>query len=129
VVEAQMTTALWCVLAAGILPYLATSIAKAGGERYDNRDPRLWLDRQQGFRRRADNAQRNGFEAFPFFAAAVIVAHLVGASQERIDALALIIIAARAVYTLCYLADWHWARSVTWLIGWVATVAIFVTGA
>ena len=70
----QMTIALWCVLVAGILPYVATSIAKAGAERYDNRDPRAWLDRQEGFRRRADNAQRNSFEAFPFFAAAVIVA-------------------------------------------------------
>jgi uncharacterized MAPEG superfamily protein len=125
----QMTTALWCVLAAGILPYVATTIAKAGGERYNNRDPRLWLERQQGFRRRADNAQRNGFEAFPFFAAAVIVAHLVGAAQERVDALAVIFVASRAAYTVCYVADWHWARSIAWLVGWVATVAIFVTGA
>jgi uncharacterized MAPEG superfamily protein len=125
----QMTTALWCVLAAGVLPYVATSIAKAGGERYDNRDPRLWLERQQGFRRRADNAQRNGFEAFPFFAAAVIVAQMIGAPQERIDVLAVIFIVARSVYTICYVADWHGARSIAWLIGWVATVTIFVTGA
>jgi uncharacterized MAPEG superfamily protein len=125
----QMTTALWCVLAAGILPYMATTVAKAGGERYDNRDPRLWLDAQQGFRRRADNAQRNGFEAFPFFAAAVFVAQLTGAAQERVDALAVIFIVARIIYTACYVANWHWARSLAWLIGWVATVTIFVTGA
>jgi len=125
----QMTTALWCVLASGLLPYVATTIAKAGGERYDNRDPRAWLDRQQGFRRRADFAQRNGFEAFPLFAAAVIVAHLLGAEQERIDALALIFVAARVLYTACYLADWDRARSVAWLVGFVATIAIFVTAA
>ena len=124
----QMTTALWCVLAAGILPYVATSVAKAGGTGYDNRDPRQWLGRQEGFRRRADSAQRNGFEAFPFFAAAVIVAQSIGASQERVDALAVIFIVARVVYTVCYVADWHGARSIAWLIGWVATVAIFVTG-
>jgi uncharacterized MAPEG superfamily protein len=124
-----MTTALWCVLAAALLPYVATSIAKAGGERYNNRDPRRWLEQQQGFRRRADNAQRNGFEAFPFFAAAVLVAHLVGAPQERVDVLALIFIAARVAYTVCYVADWHGARSIAWLLGWVATVALFVTGA
>jgi uncharacterized MAPEG superfamily protein len=125
----QMTTALWCVLVAGILPYLATTVAKAGGERYDNRDPRAWLDKQEGFRRRADNAQRNGFEAFPFFAVAVIVAQLVGAPQERVDALAVIFIAARAVYTICYVVDLHWARSLAWLVGWVCTVTLFVTGA
>jgi len=27
--------------------YLATTIAKAGGERYDNRDPRSWLERRK----------------------------------------------------------------------------------
>lgn len=125
----QMTTALWCVLAAGIMPILATSIAKAGGERYNNRDPRAWLDRQQGFRKRADNAQRNSFEAFPFFAVAVLVAHWLQAPQDRIDALALIFIFARTGYIVAYVADWHWLRSVLWLIGWVATIMIFVTGA
>jgi uncharacterized MAPEG superfamily protein len=126
--QMQMTAALWCVFGAGLLPYLATTLAKAGGERYNNRDPREWLERQQGFRRRADNAQRNGFEAFPFFAAAVIVAQLVGAPQDRVDALALIFIVARVVYTICYVADWHWVRSIAWLIGWICTVTLFVTG-
>jgi len=61
-----MTIAFWCVFVAGVLPYLGTVVAKVTGERYNNRDPRAWLDRQTGFRRRADNAQKNGFEAFPF---------------------------------------------------------------
>jgi uncharacterized MAPEG superfamily protein len=124
-----MTVALWCVLAAALLPYLATTIAKAGGERYENRDPRAWLGRQQGLRLRAHNAQLNGFEAFPFFAAAVIVAQMLQAPQERIDALALIFIVARVGYLVCYLADWHWARSVAWLLGWLACIFLFVSGA
>lgn len=124
-----MTVALWCVLAAALLPYLATTIAKAGGERYENRDPRAWLGRQQGLRLRAHNAQLNGFEAFPFFAAAVIVAQMLQAPQERVDALALIFIVARVGYLVCYLADWHWARSVAWLLGWLACIFLFVSGA
>lgn len=123
-----MTVALWCVLIAGILPYLATTIAKAGGERFNNRDPRAWLAKQQGFRARAHAAQLNSFEAFPFFAAAVIVAHLTQASAERISALAVIFIVARLGYLASYLADWHWARSVLWLVGWLATITIFVSG-
>mgnify|MGYP006164011713 CR=1 FL=1 len=83
-----MTTAYWCVLAAALMPYVAVSIAKSGGERFDNSNPRLWLEKQQGFRARANAAQANSFEAFPFFAAAVIVAHLTQAPQDRIDALA-----------------------------------------
>ena len=124
-----MTVALWCVLVAALLPYLATSIAKAGGQRYDNRDPRSWLEKQQGFRVRANNAQLNSFEAFPFFAAAVIVAQMLQAQQERVDALAVIFIAARAGYLVAYLADWHWARSIAWLIGWLACIFLFVSGA
>jgi uncharacterized MAPEG superfamily protein len=124
-----MTVALWCVLAAALLPYLASTIAKAGGGRYDNRDPRAWLERQDGFRVRANNAQLNSFEAFPFFAVAVIVAQMLQAPQERVDALAVIFIAARLAYLACYLADWHWARSVTWLVGWLACIFLFVSGA
>ena len=37
-----MTIALWCVLVAGLLPYVATVITKAGVD-FDNRDPRAWL--------------------------------------------------------------------------------------
>ena len=124
-----MTTAYWCVLVAALLPYVATTVAKAGGERYSNRHPRLWLDRQQGFRARANAAQANSFEAFPFFAAAVIVAQLTGAPQDRIDGLALIFVGARVAYLVCYLADWHWARSIVWLVGWLAVLTIFVSGA
>ena len=123
-----MSTAYWCVLVAALMPYVASSIAKAGGERYNNRHPRLWLERQQGFRARANAAQANSFEAFPFFAAAVIIAHLTAAPQDRIDALAVIFVVARAVYIVCYLADWHWARSVVWLVGLLATLTIFVSG-
>jgi uncharacterized MAPEG superfamily protein len=124
-----MTTAYWCVLAAALMPYVAVSIAKSGGERFDNSNPRLWLERQQGFRARANAAQANSFEAFPFFAAAVIVAHLTQAPQDRIDALAVMFVLARAAFIVFYVADWHWARSIVWTIGVVATITIFVSGA
>jgi uncharacterized MAPEG superfamily protein len=123
-----MTTAYWCVLIAALLPYAGTVIAKATGERYNNRDPRAWLDRQSGISRRADNAQKNGFEAFPFFAAAVIVAHLAHVPQQRIDILAIVFVAARLAYLVCYLADWQAARSLVWLVGLGACVALFLIG-
>jgi uncharacterized MAPEG superfamily protein len=124
-----MTIAFWCVLVAALLPYVATGVAKAGGERFSNRYPRRWLDQQQGLRARAHAAQGNGFEAFPLFAVAVIVAHLTGAPQERIDVLAVLFVLARIAYLVCYLADWHWARSVVWLFGLLAALTIFVSGA
>jgi len=123
-----MTTAYWCVLVAALMPYAAVSIAKSGGERFDNSNPRAWLQKQQGFRARANAAQANSFEAFPFFAAAVVVAHLTQAPQDRIDALAVMFVLARAAFIVFYVADWHWARSIVWTIGIVATITIFVSG-
>lgn len=70
-----MTIALWCVLVAGLLPYVATVIAKAGTD-FDNRNPRAWLARQQGYRHRASAASMNAFEALPLFAAAVLIAQV-----------------------------------------------------
>jgi len=123
-----MTTALWCVLAAGLLPYVATVTAKAG-VRFDNRSPRDWLARQEGYRRRANAAQANSFEAFPLFAVAVIVAMLVHAPQDKVDMLALGFIAARIAYFISYLADWSSLRSIVWFAGIILAVMIFVAGA
>jgi uncharacterized MAPEG superfamily protein len=123
-----MTVAYWCVLIAAVIPLIAIVIAKAGGERYNNRHPRVWLDKQQGYRARAAAAQSNSFEAFPFFAAAVIIAHLTNAPQGRLDLLAIVFVVARIVYVVCYLADWHWARSLVWTIGFVTCVVIFLSG-
>lgn len=123
-----MTVAYWCVLIAALLPLIATGIAKAGGERYNNRNPRAWLEKQQGYRARAAAAQSNSFEAFPFFAAAVIIAHLTHAPQARLDLLAIVFVVARIAYVGCYVADWHLARSLFWFIGLIACIATFVSG-
>ena len=122
-----MTIALWCVLAAGLLPYAATLLAK-GGTRFDNRNPRAWLAGQTGWRARAHAAQLNSFEAFPLFAAAVLVAQARHAPQTRLDALALLFVGARIAYLGAYLTDRHLLRSTVWFVGFGAAVAIFVTG-
>jgi len=123
-----MTTALWCVLVAGLLPYAATLTAK-GGARFDNRNPRSWLALQTGWRARAHAAQLNGFEAFPLFAAAVLVAHQLHAPQARVDLLALVFVAARIAYFASYLADLHVVRSIVWFAGIGSAVAIFLAAA
>jgi len=124
-----MTTAFWCVLVAGFLPYIATLTAKIGGQRFDNRNPRDWLDAQDGFRKRANAAQHNSFEAFPLFAAAVIIAHIAGAPQARIDLLAVIFVVARLCYVGCYVADLATLRSLAWFVGIGSAVAIFLAAA
>jgi uncharacterized MAPEG superfamily protein len=124
-----MTLAYWCVLIAGFLPYVATLTAKIGGDRFDNANPREWLSAQTGFRKRANAAQLNGFEAFPLFAAGVIVAHLAGAPQDRIDLLAVTFVVARLFYLAFYVADIHRLRSLAWFVGIGSAAALFFAAA
>jgi uncharacterized MAPEG superfamily protein len=124
-----MTIALWCVFLAGFLPYVATLIAKGGDRSFDNRDPRNWLARQEGFRKRANATQLNAFEAFPFFAAAVITAHVLSGPQALVDALAMVFIAARLLYLACYLSNRATLRSLAWFVGFASAASIFITAA
>lgn len=121
-----MPIAFWCVLLAGIMPVLTVAIAKAGASGYDNADPRAWLDRQGGLARRADNAHRNHFEAFPFFAAAVLSATVLHAPAGWTDLLAAVFIAARVAYTACYLLNLATLRSVVFIIAYLAVIGIFL---
>lgn len=124
-----MTIALWCVFAAGLLPYVATVIAKSGRRGFDNREPRTWLARQEGYRARANAAQMNAFEAFPFFAVAVIIARLLHGPQPLVDVLAVVFITARVLYLICYLANLAALRSLVWFVGFAAVVGIFIVAA
>ena len=121
-----MTIAFWCVLVAGFLPYFGTLTAKIGGERFDNSNPRDWLSAQSGFRKRANAAQHNSFEAVPFFAAAVIIAHVAGAPQGRIDLFAVAFILARLSYIAFYVADMATLRPLAWFVGIGSVVALFL---
>ena len=123
-----MTTALYCVLAAGLMPFLWTGIAKARGPRYNNFNVRLWQGKLEGAAQRAHAAHLNSFEAFPLFAVAVIVAQMSGADQAYIDMLALSFIGLRILYGILYLANKATLRSLVWLAGMVCTVMIFVAG-
>ncbi len=128
-----MTLAYWCVLIAIVLPYLATASAKFFGAGYGpraNSDPRAFLAGLEGWRKRADNAQLNGFEVTPAFAAAVIIAQLAGgAEQALLDQLAGAFVASRVLYFLCYLADWGPLRSLVWFVGMGLIVSLFVVAA
>jgi uncharacterized MAPEG superfamily protein len=122
-----MTFALWTILAAAILPLLATSIAKAGGSGYDNASPRTWETRLSGWRARANWAHRNHMEAFPVFAAAVLVAQVAHGPQGVIDGLAAVFILARVGYTAAYVMDKATLRSGFWFVGFVCDVLLFCT--
>ena len=121
-----MHTALLCVLIAGLMPFLWTTVAKVSGPRYDNRDVRGWQARLTGLPQRATAAHLNSFEAFPLFATAVLAALLTGADAERTMWLALAFVALRLAYGLVYLLDVAPLRSLVWFAALGCNVAIFV---
>lgn len=123
-----MTTALYCVLAAGLMPILWTGVAKARGPRYNNWNVRLWQGKLEGAAQRAHAAHLNSFEAFPLFAVAVIVAQMSGADQAHVDMLALSFIGLRVLYGILYIANQATLRSLVWLAALVCTIMIFVAG-
>lgn len=121
-----MPTAIWCILAAALLPLLAVFPAKLDRS-FDNskpRDPAYW---KEGFRSRAQAAQANSFEAFPFFAIAVIIGLGQGGSAEWIDKLAVLFIGLRVIYIFCYWSNRPTPRSLTWIAAFVSILAIFTS--
>ncbi len=121
-----MTIADLCLLAAVILTIASIAPAKLSGAReYDNanpRDPRFYTP---GLRARSQGAHLNGYEAFPFFAASVILAELRGVPQPTVNALAVAFILARIVYVLLYLGNRPTLRSAVWSVGFGFNLLIF----
>jgi len=127
-----MTVAFWCVLVAAIIPYLSIvhskSTARFIKENY-NKNPREYEEALEGARKRSYWAQLNGFEAFPPFAAGVIIAHITGADQGTVDTLAVAFIACRLVYGVMYAIDQDKLRSLVWAGGVACVVGLFVISA
>jgi len=124
-----MTFALWMLLVAILLPIISTGISKYGAPGLDNNRPRDWQETLSGWRKRADWAHRNHFEAMPGFIAAVLVATYTHAPQGQIDRLAGLWAIFRIGYTACYITDRATLRSVMWTGGFVCVVALFVISA
>ena len=123
----SLSIAYWCVLIAALLPYVWVGIAKSRGQRYNNRDPRGWLARQDNpLVQRANAAQLNAFEAFAPFAAGVVMAQLAGVPAQTVSTLAIAFVVFRVAHGLAYLANRHGARSLVWF-GGIACVAALLS--
>jgi uncharacterized MAPEG superfamily protein len=121
-----MTIAELCLPVAVLLTILSIAPAKLSGVReYDNanpRDPRFYTP---GLRARSLGAHLNGYEAFPLFAAAVILAEMRSVPQVTVNALAVAFVVARVVYVALYLGNRPNLRSLVWAIGFVCNLALF----
>ena len=125
-----MSIAYWCILIAAVLPYVWTAVGKSAVRGYDNRDPRGWIAKQTHPRvQRGNAAHLNAFEAFPAFAAAVLMAQFAGVDPGRVSMLAMAFVVFRVLHGLSYLADRDTLRSLSWLLGIVCVLALMVQAA
>jgi uncharacterized MAPEG superfamily protein len=131
----RFTVAYWILLFAALLPIACAGLAKWGMFKtprkdggFDNHSPRQWLERQQGWRARANAAQQNTFEALPFFFAAVIIAHQLGAGQTKLDLLCLSWLMLRIFYVITYVGDMPTPRTAIWTGALVVNILILFSG-
>jgi uncharacterized MAPEG superfamily protein len=122
----MMTVAEWCVFGALMLSLLTiASIKWIGFRRFDNSRPRDPAFYDDPIRARALGAHQNGIEAFPFFAAAVLLAEFRLCPQRFIDELAVLFLIVRIAYVFTYLGNRPTLRTILWSVGFAINVAIF----
>ena len=125
-----MAIAYWCILIAALLPYAWAAVAKTAAPNYNNKDPRTWVARQESYRvRNANNAHLNAFEAFPAFAAGVLMAQVAGVDPHRIGLLAMAFVGLRVLHGIFYLSGIHVLRSLAWLTGFTCVLALMAQAA
>ncbi len=93
---------------------------------YDNRYPREQQKQLTGFGQRALAAHLNHFESLPVFMGSLIIALIASSDITIIEMLALTYAGARLVYTICYWADIHWLRSLSWAVGFGACLGLLI---
>ena len=125
-----MSVPFWCVFISAVLIFIAKipvarEMNKDGG--YDNHHPRAQQARLTGFGARADAAHQNSIEAIMRFAAAVLMAHTTQTMGFLIDTLAIIFVVCRVLYLFLYWYDYHWQRSLVWIVGLVCTLLIMLS--
>lgn len=113
-----MSIAVICILIAILMPALTNIVGKvSAGKDYDNNAPRIWLEKQTGWRQRAYWAHNNHNEAVAPFIGAVILCFVAGVDKAWLDQWAMIYIAVRLVYTAIYLANIGALRTLVWMGG------------
>ncbi|MET0675289.1 MAG: MAPEG family protein [Bradyrhizobium sp.] len=121
-----MTIAEWCIFASVILYLLPIVPVRWGNaQHFDNarpRDPAFYRD---DIRARALGAHQNGIEAYPFFAAAVLLAEFRAAPQNLVNELSVLFVIVRSAYVLTYVGNRPSLRSILWTLGFLITAAIF----
>ncbi len=121
-----MTIIVACLIIGALLPLVAKAPMGYAQTRlpggYDNHYPRQQQASLQGLGQRALGAHNNAFEAFPPFAAGVLLALFTVGPVQVAQLLCVVWVVARVLHIVFYLADINVLRSLSWLVGMVCSV-------
>ena len=128
-----MTTPLWCLLIAVLMPYVLAFSGAGFRQRQlgsvDNRHPRQQALQLTGAGARCYAAQQNAWEALAVFTAAVTAAHLAGAAADTSALAAQAFIAARVMHAVAYITDRDKLRGLGFVAGMGCCITLFVLAA
>lgn len=108
------------------VPRILAIVALRQQRKFDNHNPRDALRALEGWGRRVQAAQENGYEAFPAFAAGVLACAFTGARPELVPVLCIVHLIARLAYVACYALDWAPVRSLVWGVGTLCTIGLML---
>lgn len=118
-----------CVFIASLLPLVLIAYAKSCAGAFKprhNYDPRKFMDNSEGVAKRAYYAEKNAIEAFPAFAAAVIIATICQVDDLTISIISLLFIFVRVLHGIFYIMDRPTWRSIVWFIGVGCSSTLFL---
>jgi uncharacterized MAPEG superfamily protein len=121
---------MWCLFIAAILviaskaPAMRSMAGMKGG--YDNNHPRAQQANLTGAGARGLAAHQNTIEAFPLFAAGVIVAQIYAADSMIAGLLAVAFIVSRVIYIGLYVGNIASLRSLVWAVGYLSSLALML---
>lgn len=117
-----------CVFIAALLPIIWIGFAKvtSGFRLQDNRNPREFLATISGRAKRARWAEKNALEAFPPFAAAVLIAVFCQVNPISLELISILFIIVRVLHGVFYIIDKPRERSFVWFIGIGCIASLFL---
>lgn len=123
-----LSSAIWAMLIAGLLPFGWAIVAKwlGGFKGKDNLNPRAFLANLEGLPARANAVQANSFEGLPLFLAGVLIAIHTFVPQVIVNGYAWAYVALRIIFGMAYLANLAVLRSIIWGLSMVCIVMLFV---
>jgi uncharacterized MAPEG superfamily protein len=119
---------LYSIAAAALLVYFPYLFVAFGRFQvgYDMSAPRALFDKLPAYAQRATWAHQNSFEVFTFFSVAALMAYVTQTGSSYTTSLALIFLATRLAYSLCYILNIPLGRSLMW-VGSITCIAGLIT--